>query len=125
TSTCTTSSRRCCRSSASPAATATEETRCSTGKAPVGALFFGGLRPIEDGDALDMRGMREHVDRARRGAAKAAAMHQQTGIAGGRARIAAAEAAPRRPPPVRGSAVDEVGERLDDGERALARRIDQ
>ena len=63
-----------------------------------------------------MRGVREHVDHARRGQAEAPGMHQHAGVARKRRRIARDVQDALRP---------FVGQRLDDLDGAFARRVDQ
>ena len=54
---------------------------------------------VEDRDALDVGGVREHVDRTGRAAAVAGAMDEQPGVAGQRRRVAAhVDDPPRRRP---------------------------
>ena len=78
------------------------------------------LSAREQRDRLDVRGVRKHVDHARRGQRVAAIMHEHRGIAGERGRVAghvddARQARARR----------SRRQRLDELDGALARRVDQ
>src|SRR5436190_24198001 len=77
--------------------------------------------PHEQRDALDVRGVRKHVDRACGDAAIAGAVHEQARVARERRRIAAHVDDPFGPRPLAWRRLrDAVDERLDERERAYA-----